>query len=184
MIVDVLFLTYFALPGALANMAPVFAAKGKWTPFLDKPLDMGTSFNGQRLLGNNKTFRGFVWGFVFALGASLIQLWLYEEFQGVRDFSLINYSGINVLGLSLLMTLGALGGDALKSFFKRQLNKKPGESWIPFDQTDSVAGLTLVSTLYLDLPLETWIAGFIFGSLLHPFSTTVAWLLKLKESPL
>lgn len=184
MLKEVLFITFFALPGALANMAPVFAASGNWLPQLKRPLDFGRSFRDKRILGDNKTFRGVFFGFIFALATAYIQLWLYNSYEAVQEFSLIDYATLNLWGLAGLMTLGALGGDAVKSFFKRQLGHKPGQSWMPFDQIDSVLGLLLVSLLYLDMPTSTWIVAIIVGGLLHPTATTVAWLLRLKESPL
>jgi CDP-2,3-bis-(O-geranylgeranyl)-sn-glycerol synthase len=36
--------------------------------------------------------------------------------------------------------VGALGGDALKSYFKRRRGIAPGEPWVPADQLDFVAG--------------------------------------------
>lgn len=184
MISDVLFLVYFALPGALANMAPVFAASGNWLPQLNKPIDFGAHFRSKRLLGNNKTFRGLFFGFIFALIAVGLQQWIFNSSPLIRDWSLVDYQSINGLALAFLLTIGALGGDAVKSFFKRQIGIKPGQSWMPFDQVDSVLGMTVVAALYIDLPLITWILGIAVGSLLHPLSTTIAWVLKMKDSPL
>ncbi|MDX1766191.1 MAG: CDP-archaeol synthase [Candidatus Saccharimonadales bacterium] len=181
---DILFIIYFALPGGLANMAPVFAAKKGWLPALNKPIDGGKTLRGKRLTGDHKTVRGFVVGFLFAVGVVLIQYFLFRSFQSIRDFSLVDYQQINLFVLAMLMTIGALGGDAIESFFKRQIGKQPGESWIPFDQIDTAVGLMIIAALYVDLPLSTWAAGLIIGSLLFPVSTYIAWLLKLKDSPL
>ena len=183
MLHDVIFVLYFALPGAIANMAPVFAAKGNWAPFLDKPVDFGLTVRGRRILGDHKTFRGFVFGYVFAQVFIFLQAWLYHSVEGVREFSNIDYQELSLVVLALLMTLGALGGDAIKSFFKRQIGIKPGHTWVPFDQIDSVLGLMVVCGLYLDLSPTTWVLGFVVGSLLHPAATTIGWVLKLKDEP-
>ena len=184
MLEDVIFLIYFSLPGAYANMAPVPVASKNLTPYLNKPIDFKRSFRGKRILGDNKTFRGLDWGFLSALAVFLIQLHLYNSFDGVKNFSQLDYTELNWFMVPLLMTLGALGGDAIKSFFKRQLNRKPGESWIPFDQMDSVVGILFVASFYYEMTWGLAIVSTIVGSLLHPLATTIAWLLKWKKSPL
>lgn len=184
MLHTVLFLIYFALPGGLANMAPVFAAKGNWFKTLAKPIDGGRSFRGKRIFGDHKTYRGFYVGFLFAAATALVQLVLYLEYEGVREFSLVEYTAQNFLIIAGSMTLGALGGDAIKSFFKRQAGIKPGHSWIPFDQMDSMVGMLVVETLFVDTSLTNWLVALLFASALHPVATSVGWLLKLKERPL
>ena len=56
---------YLFLPVAFANMAPVFSKKiFKW---MAKPVDFGATFRGKRVFGQNKTIRGFVMAYIYAL---------------------------------------------------------------------------------------------------------------------
>jgi CDP-2,3-bis-(O-geranylgeranyl)-sn-glycerol synthase len=57
----------------------------------------------------------------------------------LRDLALIDYGSYTVLP-GFLMGLGALVGDAAKSFLKRQVGIAPGASWLVFDQLDFFVG--------------------------------------------
>ncbi|MBI4449250.1 CDP-archaeol synthase [Candidatus Woesearchaeota archaeon] len=130
---------YLYWPGAMANMAPVILKPV--FPWLDMPVDAGLRFRGRRLLGNHKTIRGFV------LGISLAIITVYLQRIGPAQWQLVSYELWWLIGLSL--GLGALGGDAIKSFFKRQTGIPPGKNWFPFDQLDCVIGSILaLSWLY------------------------------------
>ncbi|MBI4022201.1 MAG: CDP-archaeol synthase [Candidatus Andersenbacteria bacterium] len=114
---------WFFLPAIVANMAPVFAARYRWLPYLAVPLDGRHTLRGRRMLGEHKTLRGLVAGVVLG---SAVGLW-----QGS-------------LTASLMLSAGALLGDAVKSMAKRQLDIPPGRLWIPFDQIDFALGALLL----------------------------------------
>lgn len=137
---------YFMLPAYFANMAPVMFRK--WFSFLAVPMDMGKTFRGKPILGKNKTFRGLVTGTLAGIGIAFIQ-------YIIRDSSMANYLTLpgldyNIwLHIGFLLGAGAIIGDAIESFFKRQRGIRPGEKFIPFDQTDFVIGsLAFVSLVY------------------------------------
>jgi len=44
------------------------------------------------------------------------------------------------LDLGVRFGIGAMAGDAVKSFFKRRVGIRPGQPWIPFDQLDFIVG--------------------------------------------
>lgn len=140
---------WFFLPAMVANMAPVFVAKYKLLESLNYSIDGGATFRGKRLFGDHKTVRGFVVGVAIALLTGGMQYFLFQ-YEYVTNISIMSYSSILfVLGVSFLLGFGALVGDAIKSFFKRQFNILPGHSWPVFDQIDFVIGasfFTLVIT--------------------------------------
>ena len=52
-------------------------------------------------------------------------------------------------GVPLIKEVAALGGDLIKSLFKRQVDIQPGQPWFPFDQCDWLIGvLWLTSQVY------------------------------------
>ena len=57
----------------------------------------------------------------------------------------LDYVGLPTLIVGPLFAIGALGGDALKSFFKRQVGIRPGGTWFPFDQIDYIIGGAIAS---------------------------------------
>ena len=185
MLKEILFALFFFLPAGLANAAPVFANKIPNSDWLAKPLDFGKKLRGRRVFGEHKTFRGLIAGIVMAEIVIIIQFFLYKNSAWVRDISLhVDYEHTNVLLLGLLFAVGALGFDAIKSFFKRQIGVKPGGTWFPFDQIDYIIGGLLLSSLVVDLPHSSYLWIGLIWFLIHPASTFVAWLLGLKESPL
>ncbi len=184
MLRELLFIIYFFLPAGVANMAPVLAAHWRLLPRLDRPIDGGRKFKGKRIFGDHKTWRGFAAGFVAATVVVILQYLAYIWFEPIQTFSLVDYRELNIIIWSLALTLGALGGDAIKSFFKRQAGKPPGASWPPFDQIDYVLGTIVVS--YFIYPLETrlYLMALIIGLALHPLVNLIAWTLKLQEEPI
>ncbi|MBW2969583.1 CDP-archaeol synthase [Candidatus Woesearchaeota archaeon] len=118
---------YIMIPAYLANMSP--ALLGRFFPRVS--MDFGLSFGKKRLLGANKTWGGFLSGVVVAVLAGFVLSRIYWPFE----FSAVYWS--------FLIGIGALVGDAVKSFFKRRVDIKPGRSWIPFDQIDFTVGALL-----------------------------------------
>ena len=156
-------------------MVPVFASK---LPVLRKwntPIDFGTSFRGHRLFGTNKTWRGLLCG---TIAGTLLGLLMYEPLFS-NDFGLGTF-----VAISAAMSAGALVGDAVESFFKRQRNIASGKAWFPFDQTDYIAGglLFILPFGVLSLWLTLWIFGIFFG--LHLLSSYIGYLIGFKDSPI
>jgi len=115
-------------------MAPAYVANASaplvryWTGW-NRPIS-------RRWLGSHKTVVGCAAGVSGALVTSLIQHAL------ARDVGLVNDTHWAVTGLRF--GVGAMGGDAVKSFFKRRLGVAPGQPWIPFDQLDFVVGALIL----------------------------------------
>jgi hypothetical protein len=101
----------------------------------------------------------------------------------VRRVIPIDYAALHPLFFEALSSLGALGGDALKSFFKRQLEISPGEIWIPFDQVDYVLGGIAGTALYVRLNWRQYLLLLVIWTALHPLATSIGYLLKLKDRP-
>ncbi len=184
LISDVLFVLWFFLPAGLANVAPVFAAKLPFLRTFGFPLDFYTTFRGKRILGNHKTMRGLLSGILIGILTVYLQIYLYEQIPLVKSFVTVNYSSINPILFGFLSAIGALGGDAVKSFFKRQLEIPPGESWFPFDQIDYVIGGMIVTSVYIRLALSQYFVLFVLWSFIHPVATFIGYLLKLRDKPM
>jgi len=124
------------LPAYIANMAPVFM-KGRLEP-LAYTLDFGKKLRGKRILGNHKTMRGLVAGIVGAILVFYVQqiLFRFDYFKGI---SLVDYGGIGPM-LGFLMGFGAIFGDGIGSFIKRQIGIKSGKRLLVVDQLDFVIG--------------------------------------------
>jgi CDP-2,3-bis-(O-geranylgeranyl)-sn-glycerol synthase len=164
----------FFLPAGVANATPVLANR---IPLLNRwrtAMDLGWSWRGRRLVGNNKTWRGFVAGTACAgLTAVLI-------------YPLSNFSDrlLETLVIGLVLGAGALLGDAVESFAKRQLGITAGHSWFPFDQLDYIVGGLLLAwpLVHLDWTMVLMVLVLFFG--LHLLVAYLAYLLGLKDKPI
>lgn len=183
---DILFALWFFLPAGIANASPVFANRIPGLQKLGIPIDFGKKIRGKRIFGDHKTVRGFVVGTSTGLVVGLVQYAALSQIAWLQNMSLIEYnSALWSAMLGMFLGFGALAGDAIKSFFKRQFSVPSGRSWFPFDQIDYIVGGLVLSSVLIDLPQRSayiWIGLVWF--LIHPVATFVGWLLGLKESPI
>ena len=151
----------FIFPAYCANGAPVLAGGGF-------PMDFGKNFlDGKRILGKNKTFRGFFFGLLIGVLVGLVEVGLF---------------GYPVL-FSFVSPLGALMGDLAGAFLKRRLNISPGGLLPVIDQIDFVVGAVVFS---LPLSIVSWqlaVVVLMITPPIHLFTNYLAYRLKLKSNP-
>jgi CDP-2,3-bis-(O-geranylgeranyl)-sn-glycerol synthase len=182
---NILFSLWFFLPAGIANSTPIIAAHLPGLRNLNAPFDFGKKFRNRRIFGDHKTWRGIIGGLIIGVLVVWLQMTLFHHFLWVRHTSApVSYQRPSVLILGLLLSFGALLGDAIESFLKRQYSIPAGQRWFPFDQLDYVIGGLLLATLYVRLPLQDygWVVLIWFG--LHLLFSYLGYVLKLKESPL
>jgi CDP-2,3-bis-(O-geranylgeranyl)-sn-glycerol synthase len=185
MVQDILFAFWFMLPAAVANGAPIFSARIPWLDHWNARLDFGKKFHGKPLLGSHKTWRGIISGMISATLVLWVQQILARHFSWTDAFTGgIDYASLPTLVLGPLFGLGALGGDAVKSFFKRRHGTRAGGSWFPFDQIDYIIGAVVVSLFFFTLSFRQYALIFIMWFGLHLLSTYVGWRLGLKDQPI
>ncbi|MCW4000025.1 MAG: CDP-2,3-bis-(O-geranylgeranyl)-sn-glycerol synthase [Candidatus Bathyarchaeota archaeon] len=159
----------FIFPAYCANGTPVLAGGGK-------KMDFGRNFvDGKRVFGNNKTWRGFFFGWLVGVGVGLAE---------GAVFGFDNYP----VAFALLIPLGALLGDLTGAFIKRRLDIAPGGLLPVVDQVDFVVGAVVFS---LPLALAGWagvnwavaITVLLITPPIHLFTNYLAYKLKLKKNP-
>lgn len=163
---------------------PVWAKRIPLLDRLDKPIDGNKQLFAKPILGRNKTYRGLVAGVASALVVGAAQWLLSEQWSAVNRLEFIELDFSSYIILSLLLGFGAILGDALESFAKRQVGVTPGKAWVPFDQIDYVIGAFLISAVYIQLDTSQYLAAFFVGSIIHPISTVIGWKLGLKDQPI
>lgn len=166
---------YFMLPAYFANMAPVIIKK---INFFNYPIDFNIKFNNKPVLGSHKTFRGLIFGVIFAVIIAYAQFLLYQ-LEFFRLLSFFDYDGWLLLGF--LMGFGALTGDAIKSFVKRRIGIKPGEKFIPFDQIDFVAGAFAFTAIFFDLSVKIFAVSLLLTFALHIIVNHLAFYMKIRR---
>ena len=166
---------YLMLPAYFANMAPVIVKK---IDILAYQLDFNKEMNNKPILGKNKTFRGLVFGVIFAIIIAYSQFLLSNN-QFFKNLQFFDYQNWILLGF--LMGLGALTGDLVKSFFKRRLGIKPGEKFVPFDQTDFVFGALVFVMPIFDITLRIFLTSLLLSFILHMIVNHIAFFLKIRN---
>jgi CDP-2,3-bis-(O-geranylgeranyl)-sn-glycerol synthase len=174
-------LFWFFLPVATANMAPV-VFKNQLTR-LATPIDGGRLFRGQPLFGDHKTWRGLLVATLTGGVVFLLQWLLTQQFPE----QLTNWAPFDITQgpwwFGFLFGFAAIFGDLVKSFFKRRINIKPGQTWFPFDQIDLIVFSLVVASWFYPITITMIIVSFLIGPLVHIVINRVGFWLKLKETP-
>lgn len=154
----------FIFPAYCANGAPVLAGGGP-------KMDFGKNFyDGKRIFGNNKTFRGFFFGWGIGFGVGLIEGFIF----GFDKFPIL---------FSVLIPLGALLGDLVGAFTKRRLGIAPGGLLPIVDQVDFVVGAVVFSFPLAMISWQVAVTVLLITPPIHLFTNFLAYKLKLKNNP-
>lgn len=185
MLTDIFFALWFFLPAGAANMVPILAAKMPGIAGWTTPLDFGKTFRGERIFGAHKTWRGLVSGIIAATIVLFLQQVLVTNVGWLADLTKqVNYADLPVLIMGPLFAIGALGGDAIKSFFKRRVGVAPGRSWFPFDQADYVLGAAIATAPFVTLTLWQFLWLLFIWTTASLVASYIGFLLHLKERPI
>ena len=160
-ITDLLIAIYIAVPAYVANSTPVLLGGGA-------PIDRGRRLiDGRRILGTNKTIKGFAYGLLLGSLAGLVEAVLFA-----------NYALISV---GVVASLGALLGDLFGAFLKRRLDIAPGNPLPVVDQLDFILGVILFTYPLLNVTVGAVLILVIATLPIHLLSNAVAYMLRLKN---
>ena len=144
---------WIMMPAYLANTIAVLTG-GKY------PIDQGkTLADGNRILGDGKTWSGLVGGTLGGVAIGYTQLNFGNSFiQSIVNNIPENLWGDSPFIIFFLLSFGALFGDMSASFFKRRGNLKRGDKSPVLDMFDFV-GMALILTLIFG---NGWIQSWLF----------------------
>lgn len=136
---------WLMLPAYVANPAAQLTGGGG-------PLDFGRAGrDGERLLGDGKTWRGLLGGVLGGLLVGGLQVAAAASVDNPAALPTFDPGGGPASPASFLvivaLAFGALLGDAVKSYAKRRLRLKRGESLPVADQYDFVLGAWILTVL-------------------------------------
>jgi CDP-2,3-bis-(O-geranylgeranyl)-sn-glycerol synthase len=177
---------FLPLMGSLLAHAPVIrfdVMKG-----LKRPIDAGLTLRGRRVLGDNKTWRGFV---AMAAGVFVAALllsrwrWYWEKMPDE-----IRNAGPAVFGL--LLGLGTVLAELPGSFLKRQLDIPPGAQRVSgagvllsvWDQGDFVLGAWLLLTPVWVMPFGQVAISFVVVAIVHLLVSAIGKALGVRRTAL
>lgn len=182
---EVLIGLWFFVPVGFANMAPIVASKIPWLAQFTAPIDMGRTFRGRRILGANKTWRGLFAGIIVAT----LTFWLQQAIAGqsawLHNFpGDIAYADLSTILFGVLFGIGTLGGDAAKSFVKRQMDVEPGKPWPFFDQIGEILGAIIVTLPFVIFNWWIYIWVVVLWIVIDLGASMLSYLAGWKERPL
>jgi len=185
----ILFALWFFLPAGVANASPVIAKRLPYLSKLDAPLDFCAVYRGHRVFGPHKTWRGLIAGICAASLVVYGQQLIFQHHEvGLLALGAA-WQGTDYLRHPAILTgflfgFGALMGDAIESFIKRQRGIGAGEVWFPYDQLDYIIGGCLAISLLARLEPAQYAAIFSVWFLLHLLFSYIGYRLRLKSKPI
>lgn len=171
------------IPGFVANPAAVITG-GHF------PMDFGKNFvDGRRILGDGKTWTGYVGGSLLGVLSGLILTGIFYLTGSLGIFSYGNTLTSMFVTL-LAMSFGSLSGDVTGSFIKRRIGIQRGGKGALLDQWPFV----LISFLFLFVFARTFFMqyyGNIIGAVailvitppLHRAVNIIGFKMKKKDVP-
>ena len=134
-------------------------------------MDLGRNFvDGKRIFGDNKTFRGFFFGWGVGFGVGLVEGLVF----GFQNYPVL---------FALLIPFGALLGDLTGAFIKRRIGIKPGGLLPIVDQIDFVVGAVVFSIPLALISWEVAATVLLITPPIHLFTNFLAYKIKLKKNP-
>ncbi len=164
---------WIIIPAYIANGTPVIISKLLSSRNIARhPIDFGRLFlDGRRILGDSKSWEGFIAGIITGILASFTQYFIEKTpLTIVRGFTI---------------SIGAMAGDIIGAFIKRRMGLRPGEPLPVVDQLMFIVvaiGLgALLNLIYITL--AQFIFVLILTFILHITTNYIAYKLNLKEVP-
>jgi CDP-2,3-bis-(O-geranylgeranyl)-sn-glycerol synthase len=168
-----------ATPAFTANGLPVLFAKLKWLEKLNYPLDAYKTYRRKRVFGDHKTLRGLIVG---VLAGTIMGIALYY----LKQLGVISISQLESLAIFTLYGglagFGAMLGDTLESFFKRQLAIPSGRPFLPFDQIDYIIGFLIATSPLISWNLNATVFLLLCGLIINPLANLIAYVTGIKPT--
>ncbi|HZY92965.1 MAG TPA: CDP-archaeol synthase [Thermoplasmata archaeon] len=156
-------------------------------------MDLGRTWpgDGRRVLGASKSWSGFLFGSFIAALVGFLEAWLI--LLAPPSLQIVPAYGPSVLAAApvvLLLSVGAMSGDAVGSFLKRRLDLASGTRVVLLDQLPMVAVPILVGALlfpWVFVPtfftLEALLWLLLFTLVLHTLFNWIGFKAGLKKVP-
>lgn len=182
------------LPVILGGFSNMIFVKTKACDFLKVPIDRRIILlDGERLFGDNKTWKGF-FGMILFSSISMLVIGIFtRNIEGANNYFLYNFSNFEfpfeVLLYGALLGFGYIVFELPNSFIKRRLRINPGTNakgllgitFALIDQADSVIGCLLVLTMLHKFTIKEIVLFILTGIIVHYLINVILYFLKLKK---
>ncbi len=170
---------WLMLPAYLANPAAAISAK-IGSP--GRPIDFGKQYKGKRILGNGKTYKGFITGIVFGIFIAIMENIINTRFL---EDSMPQFNTAAIIALPV----GSMLGDVVASFLKRRLNLKRGQAFPLVDQLDFAIGAWLITIIFAgqwffqNFTVEIIFAALILTPIFHLIVNIIGYKIGVSREP-
>lgn len=181
-------------PVILAGVFNMIFCKLGILRFLQIPMDGGrTLSDGNRIFGENKTWKGFFGYILFGMISTILWGALIKN-TGLNELSFFYINNENTLAFNIFV--GVLLGLAYalfelpNSFIKRRIGITPGKPaqgtkkaiFVFIDQADSIFGCALVVWLFYNLGILKYIGFVVVGAATHIIINMLLYLAHLRRN--
>lgn len=163
----------------------------------NRPMDAGRYWpkDQKRLLGANKTWKGFFGMIVFGTLFQILWGLLSSISPLLENHNYIYQNQPNTIGLNTVvgfsLGLAYVLFELPNSFIKRRLDIKPGKQannhlrwlFIIIDQIDSLLGCTLVLAALIPMTLGRYTGFVLLGGISHLAINQILYKLNLRRNP-
>ena len=177
---------WIMMPAYLANTIAVVTG-GRF------PIDQGKKMgDGNRILGNGKTWSGLLGGTIGGIVVGYLQLNFGNSIiEGIAGTNSETFWGDTPFLIFFLLAFGALFGDLTASFFKRRQNLNRGDKYPLLDMYDFIVMSLLLTFILGGGWLQTWIFDgtvplftlLIATPILHRGVNIIGFKIGLKNEP-
>jgi len=175
---------WFEFVKAIFILLPAYAANG--FPPLARgriPIDFKKKwFDKKRILGNGKTFEGFILGLIVGSWVAVLEYSLYPLLNAYAMQFNVSFPTMNLF-IGFIISFGALSGDLAGSFIKRRFRLKRGADVPLLDQWNFVIGAVLFGFWFTEITIWMFLLMLLITPLVHRIANIIAHKLKVKKEP-
>ena len=168
---------------------PIFKA-------LSRPIDCGRKLkDGNRVLGDNKTWKGFLGYIVFGIICTAVWgiICSNSELLYHHNYFYANYPNVTVYNITTGFLLGFFYAlfELPNSFIKRRFGIKEGKPpsgiskiiFIFLDQADSIFGCALVMSFVYPMSIWLYFGCVLLGAVTHIIINLLLYFARLRKNP-
>ena len=183
-----------AMPIIISGILNMLFTKTKFYNNHKYPIDRNKCLkDGKRILGDNKTYIGFISMIIISIAIQVIYGIIFNLFKLNANSELYNVYGNN---LPYNLLLGFLFGfiymlfELPNSFIKRRIDIKPGETkksligylFLVIDQIDSLIGVMLVIYIFSNISFAKYIGYVALGGVTHLVINVILYIFKIRRN--
>lgn len=182
-------IAFLGSPLLLAALANGLCMRFDCLKWLKRPIDLGRSFRGKRIFGDNKTGRGLFIVIVFCILGAWIQSLIQRTGQLPPWLPLCDYKSL-WLPEGLALGLGATLGELPNSFLKRQFAILPGMRkrgilggmFFVLDQVDLAIGVWIFLYFLLEPSMRLILLSLALTIPIHLLVSVIGYALGMRKT--